>query len=155
MHTLLPGSKKRKSELLGNVLVVTSVCSKSSALAGEGISLWLFDYMKCLSMPFNARQCPSGMISFPRHLGEEGMKRDAWLRRHIDYRWQSMLERRSVQTGRWMAATGAAWLLSALSPCILCADFARLMQEVASASRFSATSTTRQMDLDRRHILAL
>ena len=42
-----------------------------------------------------------------RHLGEEGIKRDAWLRRHIDGRWQGMLERRAVQTGRWLdAATG-------------------------------------------------
>ncbi|CAE7326813.1 unnamed protein product [Symbiodinium natans] len=43
------------------------------------------------------------------HLGEEGIKRDAWLRRHIDGRWQGMLERRAVQTGRWLdAATGSS-----------------------------------------------
>ena len=42
------------------------------------------------------------------HMGEEGIKRDAQLRRQLERRWENMLERRAIRTGNWMDSSG--WL---------------------------------------------
>ncbi|CAK9016198.1 unnamed protein product [Durusdinium trenchii] len=40
------------------------------------------------------------------HMGEEGIKRDAQLRRQLERRWENMLERRAIRTGNWMDSSG-------------------------------------------------